>query len=169
MTSRHYRYVGPEHVRVAAAGVEPGTAIPSRAELERWSRAHAADAESRGVPATFIVTEEGVLRLASRRSEHVACAAGQPVLSAGELFLAGRQDVHVVEVSNLSTGYCPEPESYAAVAAAFERAGLQHPGRFTAEFVFRRCPACGERNLVKDGFFGCAICDADLPAAWNFA
>jgi hypothetical protein len=25
-----------------------------------------------------------------------------------------------------------------------------------------------ERNLVRDGDFSCAICEAELPAAWNF-
>jgi uncharacterized Zn finger protein (UPF0148 family) len=34
--------------------------------------------------------------------------------------------------------------------------------------VFRRCGACGERNLVKDGDFACAICGAELPRTWNF-
>jgi len=40
---------------------------------------------------------------------------------------------------------------------------------FTNEFTFRRCPRCEERNLVRDGDFTCAICDAVLPASWNFA
>src|SRR6185503_7650273 len=118
--------------------------------------------------ATFVVDREGVLRLADRRSEHVACAGGEEVLSAGEIFFAGR-GAEVVEVSNLSTGYCPEPSSWPAVAHALESAGIAHPGRFTAEMIFRRCTACGERNLVKDEVFVCAICDADLPGAWNFA
>ena len=35
---------------------------------------------------------------------------------------------------------------------------MPHPGGFTDEFTFRRCPGCGERNLVRDGDFTCAIC-----------
>jgi hypothetical protein len=105
---RTYRYVGPDAIRAAAVAAAPGTAIHSRAELERWLVANGADADGDTIPATYVVTEDGVLRIASRRSEHVACAAGQPVLAAGEIFF-GR-------------------------------------GRF----------------------FVCAVCDADLPADWNF-
>jgi hypothetical protein len=169
MAARHYRYVGPEQVRAAAEGADPGAAIRARQDLERWLDAHAADAEGGVTPATFVVSLEGCLRLASRRSEHIACAAGQPVLSAGELFFERRPAARVVAASNLSTGYCPEPESWAAVAGALDRADIRHPGRFTSEFLFRRCPSCGERNLVKDEFFVCAICEADLPPDWNFA
>lgn len=53
-------------------------------------------------------------------------------------------------------------------AAALDQIAVPHPGGFTDEFTFRRCPGCGERNLVRDGEFACAICDAELPAAWNF-
>jgi hypothetical protein len=71
-------------------------------------------------------------------------------------------------VTNQSTGYCPEPESWPAVATALDRIGVAHPGRFTQEIVFRRCTACGERNVVKDGWYVCGSCGADLPADWNF-
>jgi len=93
-----------------------------------------------------------------------------PVLSAGEItFERGPDGLGVTSASNQSTGYCPEPSSWSAVAAALDRIAVPHPGRFTDEFTFRRCPRCGERNLVRDGDFTCAICDAELPAAWNFA
>ncbi|HKI30800.1 MAG TPA: hypothetical protein VKA46_02830 [Gemmataceae bacterium] len=107
--------------------------------------------------------------MADRRSEHVACAGGKLVLSAGEMFFRlSASGVQVVEVTNQSTGYCPEPESWPAVASALDRIGMMHPGRFTQEVVFRRCPACGERTVVKDGWFVCGLCGADLPADWNF-
>lgn len=32
----------------------------------------------------------------------------------------------------------------------------------------RLCLGCGERNLVKDDWFECAMCGAELPALWNF-
>ncbi|WP_211240655.1 hypothetical protein [Hamadaea tsunoensis] len=72
-------------------------------------------------------------------------------------------------MSNQSTGYCPEPASWPAVAAACERAGLAHPGGFTAAFEFRRCPDCGQVNIVKGDDFVCAACDGDLPWEWNVA
>lgn len=159
---RSYRYVGPAHVRAAAASAPPGTAIDAVADLERWLDAHR---EGAVTPATYVITPDGVLRLAPRRSEHVACAGGSDVLGAGEMFFRGTR---LVEVTNLSTGYCPDPASWDAVCAALDRAGVAHPGRLTSEVVFRRCPACGERNLVKELDFTCAICGADLPAAWNF-
>lgn len=71
-------------------------------------------------------------------------------------------------VSNQSTGYCPDPDSWSAVGAALDRAGVPHAGEFTEPVIFRRCPACGGRNLVKDDDFVCAVCGGDLPARWNF-
>lgn len=73
----------------------------------------------------------------------------------------------VSEVSNHSTGYCPDPDSWDAVGGALDRAGLGHPGTFTGPVVFRRCPRCHERNLVKDDDFACAVCGAELPRIWN--
>ena len=32
----------------------------------------------------------------------------------------------------------------------------------------RHCEGCGERNVVRDGWFVCGVCGADLPAEWNF-
>ena len=165
---RRYAYVGRDDLAEAAAA-RSGTEIRSTEDLARWLAAHAGEREGAAIPATFVVALDGFLRLASRRSEHVACAAGQPVLSAGEIFFAPGPPGRAVAVSNQSTGYCPEPESWPAVAEAFERAGLQHPGQFTNAFIFRRCAACGQRNLVKEAVFTCAVCNADLPRDWNFA
>lgn len=157
---RRYAYVGPSAIRDANKNAALGIAIASPDDL----RPHAT-----GEPLTFVVDAVGTLRVATRRSEHVACAGGGEVLSAGELTaVVDRNAPRVVEVSNLSTGYCPEPESWHAVAGALDRAGVEHPGRFTFEAIFRRCEACGERNVVKDDWFHCAICDAALPERWNF-
>jgi hypothetical protein len=120
-------------------------------------------------PLTFVIDVGGILRLAPRRSEHVACAGGGPVLSAGEMtFGLGPDGWEVTEVTNLSTGYCPEADSWPAVARALDRTGVAHPGRFTDEFIFRRCPRCDGRNVVKDGDYTCAICGEALPSQWNF-
>jgi hypothetical protein len=119
-------------------------------------------------PFTFVVDLSGVVRLAPRRSEHVVCAEGQPVLSAGEVSFrqaSGRWEVD--EVSNLSTGYCPDAGSWPAVAAALDRAGVGRPQGFTQEIVFRRCPACHQVNIVREQDFSCVFCDAVLPSAWN--
>ena len=75
----------------------------------------------------------------------------------------------VLEVTNQSTGYCPDPDCWPAVRQSLDSLGIAHPGDFTDKVIFRRCPSCGERNIVRDGDFVCALCDSDLPARWNFA
>jgi hypothetical protein len=157
-SGRIYQYVGPIEVLAAVRPVDLGRAVLSREEIT-----------SEGEPFTFVIDLDGTLRLAPRRSEHVACAGGQPVLSAGEMTFelrSGRWEV--TAVTNQSTGYCPEATSWPTVARALDKIAVPNPGRFTDEFTFRRCVQCGERNIVRDGYFACAICDADLPAAWNF-
>jgi hypothetical protein len=166
MHQRRYRYVGPADVLAAVTPSNGGYRITSVDELAAWMAA-LAPAERRE-PHTFIIDVAGDLRVAPRRSEHVACAGGHPVFSAGEISFS-RQDRRwtVTEVSNQSTGYCPEPSSWPTVAAACERAALEHPGEFTAAFGFRRCPACDQINIVKDDDFFCAACGGDLPQEWN--
>jgi hypothetical protein len=162
-----YRYVGPPDVLSAVRPGGEGRLIGSPADLAAWLMTRGED--ERAEPVTFVIDLGGALRLAPRRSEHVACADGASVLSAGEItFLRDQGRWTVSEISNQSTGYCPDPDSWPAVAAALDRAGLEHPGGFTDPVVFRRCPECEERNLVKDAFFACAVCGADLPEAWNF-
>jgi hypothetical protein len=165
---KRYQYVGPEDILIRAA--LPGAKIEAVRDLEEWLHLTRQKPNRDGrFVVTFVVDEQASLRAADRGSEHVACAAGEPVLSAGDMFLLPVEDgLRVEEVSNQSTGYCPEPESWSAVATALDRIGLPHPARFTQEIVFRRCPACGERSIVKDGWFVCGRCGADLPAAWNF-
>ena len=156
---RRYHYVGPAELRSLPRTVSVVLAAP--ADLDRWL------AEQRGPevdePFTFVVTLDGALRLAPRRSEHVTCADGQDVLAAGEMaFVKTGGGWAVGSVSNQSTGYCPDPSSWPAVAAALERAGIGHPGSYTSEIVFRMCGACGERTIVRDGDFTCALCDSAL-------
>src|SRR3954447_12385452 len=143
MTSRHerlYHYVGPEVIRSRSASAPGGRPVSSREDLRAWLDGQDLSGWVGRIAATFVIDSEGVLRLADRRSEHVACAGGGPVLSAGEMFFsAAGEDLVVEDVSNLSTGYCPEPESWHAVGEALDRIGVRHPGRFTTEVVFRRC------------------------------
>lgn len=170
MTARLYHYVGPAGIAARVAGRPGGTQIGSAADLVSWCVAAGQKPDRGGLIAvTFVIDADGQLLVADRHSEHVACAGGGPVLSAGEMFLSvASERVEVIEVSNQSTGFCPEPESWSVVAAALDRASLPHPVRFTTEITFRRCQVCGERNVVKDGWFVCGVCGADLPAGWNF-
>ena len=105
----------------------------------------------------------GYLRVADRRSEHVACAGGEPVLAAGEMTLRmSHAGVEAEEVSNQSTGYCPEPSSWPAVEQALSTAGIKGPDGYTRRFVFRRCGECDQINLIKDGIYECDVCGAPL-------
>ncbi|MEV6112966.1 hypothetical protein AB0L59_10650 [Streptomyces sp. NPDC052109] len=164
---RCHRYVGPEDVRAAVRPGDSGTVIRTAEEFAHWAATRTR--EELAEPFTYVIGADGVLRPAPRRSEHAACAGGEPVLSAGEIGFredAGRWSVR--EVSNQSTGYCPDTGSWTAVARALDRAGLGHPGAFTHEVIFRRCRTCGQHNIVREDHFVCVFCDADLPRRWNF-
>jgi len=163
---RRYRYVGPEEIRVQIWLQGRGHPITSSTDLSGWLARQ--DGGERGKPFTFVIDESTTLRLAPRRSEHVVCAGGAPVQSAGEItFEPDGDGWRVSEISNQSTGYCPGPDSYAAVQAALDAAGIDHPGRFTVPIVFRRCESCGQLNIVKDDHYVCAMCDEPLPSLWN--
>jgi hypothetical protein len=143
-----YVYVGPAEL-LEQAGV-PGEPVRSPADVV---------GRPQDEPFTYVVTLDGALRIAPRRSEHVACARGEDVLAAGEITFQGAV---VTEVSNQSTGYCPGEECWPAVAGALDRAGLRRPVGFTTTFVFRHCPECAELNVVKDEYYVCVFCDAEL-------
>ncbi|MBM4356144.1 MAG: hypothetical protein FJ109_20525 [Deltaproteobacteria bacterium] len=160
---RLFHYVGPESIRIAARSSPAGCKIDSTTALANWWRENRDD--ERGW-VTYTITANGDLLIAPRRSEHVACAGGGPVRAAGEMRFGHQSDV--LEVTNNSTGFCPAEDCWPAVHSALEAAGLRHPGGFTFVAIFRRCPKCGGRNLVKDDWFVCALCDAELPLTWNF-
>src|ERR1700712_2477769 len=120
MTTRLYRYVGPEPIRTRSASARGGTPMASRENLRAWLNGQDVSKSVGQVAATFVIDPDGRLKLADRRSEHVACAAGGRVLSAVEMFFSTRGEMIVEEVSNLSTGYCPEPCSWGAVARALD-------------------------------------------------
>jgi hypothetical protein len=166
---RLYRYVGPKQIAERAPDAPAGTPIRSPADVLAWVAASGQQPGPAGLLiATFVIDQHGTLLVADRHSEHVACAGGQPVLSAGEItFRIARESVEVAEVSNQSTGYCPEPESWPAVELALAAAGFSGPGGFTPCCTFRTCTHCGQKNLVKNGIFECQACGTELPAHYN--
>jgi hypothetical protein len=112
--TRLYSYIGAEDIRRRAAGVPAGIKVGSARDLENWIEQPNREGL---IVVTFVVNEQGNLLVADRRSEHISCSGGHPVLSAGEMFFrVTDSDLEVVEVSNQSTGFCPEPESWPAVA-----------------------------------------------------
>jgi hypothetical protein len=158
---RVYSYVGPAGLAAEANSSIERFRPASRLDLVQWASGR------RRIEATFVVDEAGYLWLSDRRTEHVACARGRAVLAAGELVL--ERDDSVVEirsVTNQSTGYCPEPSSWEAFAAALRRLGITPPRGFSDCFEFRRCRSCGTINVLKETDPDCA-CGAELPALWN--
>ncbi len=165
--ARRYSYVGPPELRDRVARGD-AVAIARATALAGWLAGR--DRRELVEPFTFVVALDGELRLAPRRSEHLALAGGHDVLAAGEIaFAPALSGWHVTEVTNQSTGYCPDPDSWPAVGDALDRIGVRHPDDFTNKVIFRRCPACDERNIVRDHDFTCAQCDSALPEQWNFA
>ncbi|GAA3279483.1 hypothetical protein [Streptomyces lavendulae] len=157
-----FPYVGPPGPAALARPGVRGRAVRGPGDLEPLPG-------DPGEPCTYVVDREGVLRIAPRRSEHVVCAGGEPVRAAGEMgFLRGAAGRWTVDaVSNLSTGYCPDLTAWRAVAAALDRAGIHRPEGFTHAVVFRRCESCRACNVVREAWYVCALCEADLPARWN--
>ncbi|KOU94044.1 MULTISPECIES: hypothetical protein [unclassified Streptomyces] len=163
---RAYRYVGPAGPLSLVRPGGRGCGIRSVADFEQW--VSALPAQELAEPFTFVVDTAGVLRLAPRRSEHVVCAGGAAVLAAGEMGFSRPSGVWAVgEVSNQSTGYCPDVRSWQAVADALDAVGLGHPGGFTYAVVFRRCPGCRELSIVREEDFVCVFCEGPLPDRWN--
>ncbi|MFI6940947.1 hypothetical protein ACIBI4_16860 [Streptomyces sp. NPDC050418] len=164
---RHYHYVGPEGLRSLVREGGEGQPLRSRVDFVAWAEQQTA--QELAEPFTFVIDAQGFLRLAPRRSEHVVCAGGEPVLSAGEMRfrVEGAQHWTVDEASNQSTGYCPDADSWPDVAAALDGLGLPHPPGFTHKVIFRRCPACRELNIVREDDFVCVFCEETLPQEWN--
>ncbi|WP_413760939.1 hypothetical protein [Streptomyces sp. MMBL 11-3] len=153
-------------MKVAVRPGSDGCRISSVAEFDDWTAGRSAAELTE--PFTFVVGTDGVLRLAPRQSEHVACAGGAMVLSAGEISFIREADRWIVsESSNQSTGYCPDIGSWAEVARALDDVGLERPSGFTHEVVFRRCLGCQEHNIVREDDFVCVFCGSDLPKTWN--
>jgi hypothetical protein len=71
----------------------------------------------------------------------VTLAGGRDALAAGEIaFAPAATGRYVTEVTNQFTGCCPDPDSWPAVLCALDRLGVPHPGTFTDDVIFRRCP-----------------------------
>ncbi|BFV60744.1 hypothetical protein KCMC57_up58480 [Kitasatospora sp. CMC57] len=160
--------MGPAGLKALVRTGSEGRSIRSSADFGEWVSALTLDELAE--PFTFVVDSGGVLRLAPRRSEHVVCAGGEEVLSAGEMSFREESGQWVVEeVSNQSTGYCPDASSWPAVAVAeaLDRIGIHRQSGFTHEVVFRQCRSCRELNIVREEDFVCVFCGEDLPREWN--
>lgn len=168
---KKYQYAGPEKILKSVEHFPKGKIVRSYQDVIDWVNSTKQELDyDRCVIATFVIDEDALLRIADRHSEHVACAGQLKVYSAGEItFEISEDKVSVPSVTNQSTGYCPEPDSWAEVEKALNDAGIEHPKQFTDEFIFRRCKKCGSINIVKDNWFVCVECDTELEKECNFS
>ncbi|WP_328914446.1 MULTISPECIES: hypothetical protein [unclassified Streptomyces] len=135
MRGQIYRYVRPVALRGLVRPDSAGHRIRSPPDFDEWVLARAGEELSE--PFTFVADTVSVLRLAPRRGEQVVCAGGEAVLGAGEISFREESGPWAVdEVSNQSSGYCPDVSSWQAVAEALVLAGIVHPSGFTHEVVF---------------------------------
>jgi hypothetical protein len=142
--------------------------IHHQQDLQSWTAQAEQTWQHDCTVATFIVNLQGELLLADRHSEHVMCAGGEEVLSAGEVTLCkSRNEIFISEITNQSTGYCPEPSSWQSVLIALERIDVAHPAGFTQAYEFRYCVHCHNIQIIKDELFECVACGVVLDKYWN--
>jgi hypothetical protein len=169
MKPKSYAYVGPGAILRLLERPAERWRLASPADVAAWLNTLDERTKRGAINLTFVVDCALTLWIADQRSEHVVCARGERVLAAGELSVEFKPALRVSAASNQSTGYCPEPDSWDALASALDRAGLPRPGGYTASYLFRRCERCASINLIKDAVFECAVCEAPLSAEWNLA
>ena len=118
---------------------------------------------------SFVIDRQNRLLVSDRHAEHVACALGEAVQSAGEICfqIVNHFSLSVDWISNQSTGYCPEPSSWKSVESCMMSLEIAIPNGFRPAYQFRRCTTCDNLNLIKDNWFVCSLCNADLPQEWN--
>lgn len=166
--NRRYRYIGPRALMHLASSDVDRVHLTAASVAIDWAREHHQEPGADGSAfLTFIVDTDNRLWIADRSCEHIACARGEDVLSAGEVMFDVSDRVEATYVSNQSTGYCPEPESWPVVARALNEAGIEHPNALSRAFHFRRCPKCDDISIIKDDWFQCELCQAELPRSWN--
>jgi hypothetical protein len=168
--SKAYQYIGPHEIQQMLDRPSERLLILHPNDIYTWLNTTQLKAlRDQSVNVTFIIDIAGHLWIADRHSEHIACAAGQPVLAAGEMtFIIQNQKVRVSEITNQSTGYCPEPETWDIVAATLDKIDIARPAGYTTTFIFRRCSMCETINIVKEGIFECGVCETALSRDWNF-
>lgn len=167
---KFYHYVGSEQIKISVCDYPSGTIIDSLLGLKNWvtNSFNKKTNSSSVLVATFVIDVKQRLCLADRYSEHVACAGRQPVLSAGEMFFVWNKGaLEISDITNQSTGYCPEIDSWHYVEAALNKIIVPYPAHFTVEFTFRRCCDCAQINIIKNDVFVCSVCNSILPEQWN--
>jgi len=165
---RQYAYVGPTSILQKVDLSQTGSKVLLGQAVLQWIEKTKQRLLNHQLTTTFIVNLQEELVISDRHSEHVMCAGGYRVLSAGEItFEIANKQTSVIAITNQSTGYCPEPSSWSVVARALQKANLEGPDYFTDAYEFRYCYQCQHINLIKEQVFECAICESMLDINWN--
>lgn len=167
---RRYRFIGRACFIPKKEAMPPRFHVTSPDAVVDWIERTQPEPEwDTSLPATFIVDQGGTMWIADRRSEHVACARLGDVLAAGEIFFEHNAGaISAARVTNQSTGYCTEPESFPAVAQSLSMVGIDCPSEYDPAFTFRYCHPCQNVCIIKDDDFTCPVCSGALPLDWNF-
>ena len=165
-----YDYVGPASIRASASFDTPRHAVRDSKGIVVWATERLGFTNrDRQMTFTYVVQPLAQLYLADRRSEHIACARGGAVLTAGEItFERHGSDLILIETSNLSTGFCPESTSWPSLSVALVTAGFPAIECFTQPFEFRLCVTCQQTCVIKDDTYDCPSCFGSLPRDWNY-
>jgi serine/threonine protein kinase len=167
---RRYEYVGPPEVlKGAAEGKEPGDLVLRANDVRAWALRTDQRPDGEGlIRATYTIGAEGDAARGRLRVRARGLRERRPRARGRRGLVRGRPPVGDGRADRqLLDGLLPRADLLAAVERVLDAAGIGRPSRFSKALLFRRC-RCGQRNVVKDDHFVCALCDADLPAEWNF-
>lgn len=168
MKHESYQYVGSQEITDGLDLTIGGSVMVDLADVRKWILDRSEEWVNSTITATFVISEEEEFIINGRHSEHVMCAMGKPVLSAGEVsFQMEGKDLFISDITNQSTGYCPKPDSWTIVQVVLDRIGIIHPDYFTRAYHFRYCEMCQSINLIKDEVYDCILCGAPLDKEWN--
>lgn len=168
----NYEYIGPKEILNSIKPELQGTKIESSKEIVNWLKLNNKITKAENFTVcTFIIDLKGHLLISDRHSEHVQCAFGENVLSAGEIGfkVESQERVKVESLTNLSTGYCPPPKSWSEVyKTLIQIEGLIIPKKFEPSYIFSYCSQCKQRQIIKDDFYYCPICEKELLSGEEF-
>lgn len=165
---RIYPYVGPKDLLDLIDPCINRIAVKNAVAVREWIKHTQQELDSdNSVIATYIIDTNRIMWICDRHMEHVVCAIGRPVLSAGEITFRVDKNVETTYITNQSTGYCPEPASWEAVNLSLKNTDISYPNHFSVKFNFRICSHCKTINIIKENDYVCAVCDHRLNKKWN--